>query len=379
MSYIVNKTTAMYVPELDVTIAENLPFGIWQPVFDKFRGIYLEKYDYKLEHGKIYGKSQSIANHIYAAYKKLETGNLGVLLSGGKGLGKSLTARLVIEKAVKDAIPTIVISEYIPGIADFLKDVNGAVILFDEFEKTFSGKANEDSNDNDSITKQQELLSLLDGTAAGNNNLYILTVNEANRIDDCLKSRPGRIKYHYRYESEGEDTIRSYCADHLEKKDKEQAIVDTLLANRYVSLDIIRALVDEINQFDVSVDEAMLYLNIETDRINVEANVTFVAYGKEQTQKISLGSYHPGRMYLNGEVESSDAEDAKNETYYFGVAIPMKGKQIPTIGTLDVSDTTEIYNYYDGEKSSGLQVTKVEIFEQNALSNAMRVNKVITV
>lgn len=373
MSFIVNKTSASYIDENSINIEKTLPFGIWSPTFDKFRGIFLEKSEYKTEHGKIYGKSQKIADHIYEAYNKTHENNLGVLLSGGKGLGKSLTARLVIEHAVKDEIPVIVVNEYLPDLFNFMKNIKNSVILFDEFEKVFSGKVNEESDDR-TLSKQEEMLSLLDGTSIGNHNLFIMTVNDLSRINENLKSRPGRIKYHYRYDSEGEDTIRAYCADHLQRKDLENDIVNSLLANRYVSLDIIKALVDELNYFeDLTVDEAMDYLNIEIERISAYAKITYYVYGQKHTEDIYVGTYYTGQKNLGCEVSSSDKEDSEGKEYYFAVKIQMKGQKIPTIGSIDVSEYTSIHDYSDDIKAADLHVTKVELYEEGAFTKENKV------
>lgn len=371
MAFIVNKTTAAYIDEAAVDIQSGVPAGIWATSFNQFRGTFLEKYDYNTNHGKIYGKSQKIADHVFEAYQKSDR-NVGVLLSGGKGLGKSLTARLVIEKAVNEKIPVIIVNDYLPDLVQFLKNVGNCVILFDEFEKTFGGKVDEESNDNHALTKQEEMLSLFDGTSVGSHNLYIMTVNETSDIDTNMKSRPGRIKYHYRYESEDEDTIRAYCADNLQKPNMEQSIVDALIANRYVSLDIIKALVEEINNFDVTVDEAMEYLNIETDRISVYGRVTFRAFGKEYTEDYGFGYYYPGRSTISCEPDVCDDE---GECYSFNIVVPMKGKKIPTLGTIDVSDVAQIYNYETGKEKEkfDLHVLKVELYEEGAFTRADRV------
>lgn len=365
MAFIVNKTTALYIDGAALDIQSDVPAGIWTIASDKFHGIYLEKYNYDTGHGKTYGKSQKIADHIFDAYRRADK-NTGVLLSGGKGLGKSLTARLVIEKAVNEKIPVIIINSYLQGLVQFLKNISGCVILFDEFEKVFSGNVNEESPDT-SLTKQEELLSLFDGTSAGKHNLFLLTANKTSAIDDNMLSRPGRIKYHYRYESENEDTIRSYCADNLRKPNLENDIVEALVVNRYISLDIIKALVDEVNNFDVTVDGAMEYLNIETTQIFIGGKITYFAFGKEFTDYCHFGSYYFGKSTVSCQLDIEN----NGKCYTFEVTVPMKGKKIPLFGEIDVSDVAQIYNFANGEdkKNLDLHVTKVELYEDGTLSN----------
>ena len=208
MEFLIDNTSVEFINADEINIQDKLPIRFYQFAVDKFRGLYLTNTDYKTSHDKIYGDAEKIATHIIESYEKRDK-NLGVLLSGGKGLGKSLTARLVIEKLCKTH-PVIIINEYISGMFDSLKEISNAIILFDEFEKTFQGNADGSDNNTSAITKQEEMLSLLDGTAAGSHNLYIFTCNETRSINENLMSRPGRIAYHYKYVSCGA-TCRGSC------------------------------------------------------------------------------------------------------------------------------------------------------------------------
>ena len=86
------------------------------------------------------------------------------------------------------------------------------VVVLDEFEKMF--KKNEDDG---GMTPQESLLSVLDGTKSLSHNLYLLSVNDIFALDENLISRPGRIRYHFRYENVSESAIKEYCKDNLIK------------------------------------------------------------------------------------------------------------------------------------------------------------------
>ena len=215
MAYLVGKTSVDVIGDDAIDIRENLPIGFYKLEAAPMHGLYLEKADYNTSHGKIYGKANIIASHVAEAYEKSDK-SLGVLFSGGKGLGKSLTTRLIIEKLMISH-PIIIINKYIDGMFDFLEPIKNVIYLFDEFEKTMRGNANEQNNDTKSTTKQDQILTFLDGTASGTHNLFLLTVNNKRELNDNLLSRPGRIRYHYQFESCDADTIRSYCKDNLKK------------------------------------------------------------------------------------------------------------------------------------------------------------------
>ena len=311
-------------------------------------------------------------NLSFQSYLKRDK-NLGVLLSGGKGLGKSLTARLVIEQLHKKH-PVIIVNQYIPGMFEFLKQISNAVILFDEFEKTIQGNVDGSDRNTEAPTKQDEMLSLLDGTAVGSHNLYLLTCNETGRLNDNLKSRPGRIAYHYRYESCTEETIRNYCADNLKKRELEDEIVSELLATRYVSLDIIQALVDEVNNFDVTVPEAMEYMNIQVERINLEARITYInKKGKQCTDIESAGCWFTGRTGVGFSVESTDEEDKAKMPFEGYIKVDMRNVRIPMYGAVDVSPYATISWQNYGEDWYEPKVLKVELYDIEAVSSRGRV------
>lgn len=364
MAYLVHSNSVDIIDSEEIKICKNLPIGVYTIAFSKFKGIFFQKYDYNTDHEKIYGDSTKIANHIVKSYGITDK-NLGALLSGGKGLGKSLTARLVIEQLI-NKYPIIIVNEYIPGVFDFLKGVSNSVFLFDEFEKTMAGNNDNSDNNTQATTKQDEMLSLLDGTNIGNHNLFLFTCNNLDKVNDNLKSRPGRIKYHYRYNSCSEETIRDYCKDNLLKKELENDIVNELLATRYISLDIITALVNEVNNFDVSVSEALDYLNIESTVLNLEAIITY-GFGEEKTtRKFFIGNYRPGTKKLTFYIESSQKEDKEDHTWGTEINVSMEDVHIPYFGYVDVSAVAAIErNPYDTNDSDWVYPTfySIEIGE----------------
>lgn len=364
MAYLVGKTSVEIINNDAIDIRENLPVGFYKLEAAPMRGFYLEKADYNTEHGKIYGKSEMIASHVADVYEKSDR-SLGVLFSGGKGLGKSLTTRLVIEK-LKNKYPVIIINKYINGMFDFLEPIKNVIYLFDEFEKTMRGNVNEQNDNDKSTTKQDQILTFLDGTASGTHNLFLFTVNDKHDLNENLLSRPGRIRYHYQFESCDADTIKDYCKDNLKKPELESEVVDALTTTRYVSLDIVRALVDELNNYDVTVSEAMDYLNIDFQRINLQARVTWALGNVQKTYTVNMGAWIPGKHEIIQNMESYDEDeeddDGKDSLYwYLGLHINMEGKTIPMIGSVNVTKSTFV-EYYSGVKP---KIVNVELYDKD--------------
>ncbi len=108
---------------------------------------------------KAYGVHTEKLEKVLSSFKRFSR-SMGVILSGDKGIGKSLFAKMICEASIREGYPVILVDACCPGLARFLESIHQeCVVLFDEFDKTFRS-----SNDNDD---QAALLSLFDGTTGG--------------------------------------------------------------------------------------------------------------------------------------------------------------------------------------------------------------------
>ena len=246
-----------------------LPIQTYVVRFDKDRGFFLEKYtEIEINEAKIYGVHLDKVNKVLNAFEKFER-NLGVILSGDKGIGKSLFAKLLANEAMKRGMPLIVVDTYIPGIASYIERIEQEVlVLFDEFDKTFGEVKAEDGK----ASPQTNLLSLFDGVSGGKK-LYVITCNEMRKLNEYLINRPGRFHYHFRFEYPSAEEIREYLTDKL--NEMYYGEIDKIIAfSKKIDLnyDCLRAIAFEINS-GIEFKEAIKDLNI----VNVSAekyNVT---------------------------------------------------------------------------------------------------------
>ena len=338
----------------DLKLSKEVPIGVWKLSCAQYVGFYLEETEIKLSHGKIYGDAQDIADHIAEAFEKNDPNkNLGVLFSGEKGLGKTLTTRLILEKFY-DKKPIIIISEYINGMADFISKFKGCVILMDEFEKFTGG--NTDSEDENSLTKQESLLSIFDGNTGCSGNLFLLTVNNTYKLNENLKSRPGRMRYHYKFTSENATVVRNYCNDNLNNKEIIEDVVETLGSAGFVSMDILSSFVDELNKFpDKKPSEVLKYFNIENENASENFRATFkVLWGDTEAtyaDRAPLRCFHNGR-WLSLKV-SSDKEREK-----------FTKLGIPDSICITIDEDADISSYFENVLSEDDYNIESETFDQ---------------
>ena len=338
----------------DLKLSKEVPVGVWKLSCAQYVGFYLEETEIKLSHGKIYGDAQDIADHVAEAFEKNDPNkNLGVLFSGEKGLGKTLTTRLILEKFY-DKKPIIIISEYINGMADFISKFKGCVILMDEFEKFTGG--NTDSEDENSLTKQESLLSIFDGNTGCSGNLFLLTVNNTYKLNENLKSRPGRMRYHYKFTSENATVVRNYCNDNLNNKESIEDVVEPLGSAGFVSMDILSSFVDELNKFpDKKPSEVLKYFNIENENASENFRATFkVLWGDTEAtyaDRAPLKCFHNGR-WLSLKV-NSDKEKEK-----------FAKLDIPDNICVTIDEDADISSYFENVLSEDDYNIESETFDQ---------------
>lgn len=235
-----------------------LPARLYIVRFDKMTGFYLDEYaDIQIQEDKIYGEHMKKVQKVLRAYEKFDR-NLGVILSGCKGIGKSMFAKLLSVEAVERGIPIIIVDQYIPGIALYIEEIDqNVMVLFDEFDKTFGDVKPSEGE----VEPQAALLGLFDGMSQGKK-LFVITCNDIRKLNDFIVNRPGRFHYHFRFEYPSADEIRTYLYDKLGKEHYHE--IESIVAfSRKVDLnyDCLRAIAFELNSGE-SFHNAIEDLNI---------------------------------------------------------------------------------------------------------------------
>lgn len=226
---------------------------------------------------KYYGDVKTRANRILKTALSREA-STGVLLVGEKGSGKTLLAReTALIGQEKHKMPCLLINEPYMGDAffKFLSAIKQpTTVMIDEFEKVYS------TRDRD---LQEGLLTLLDGVYRSQK-LFLLTSNDADRINENMINRPGRIYYTWSFNGVSEDFIRQYCVDNLKNKEYAEKIVEVSMMFDEFNFDMLQAIVNESNLHDESPIDFINFLNVKPESSYSRWSLTLILPNGQQRE-----------------------------------------------------------------------------------------------
>ena len=257
---VLNTGTVYRIYDESMRAFTQLPPGVYKIAFNPMAGYSLIKSDPIEINEKIYGNHLKKVEKVYNSFKVFPR-NLGVILSGDKGIGKSLFAKLLSVKAIENGYPVIMCDTPYPGIADFLGSIQQEiVVLFDEFDKTFAQLEGQGD-------PQADMLTLFDGLYMGKK-LFIITCNELRKLNDFLVNRPGRFHYHFRFAYPNDAEVTEYLKDNIAEEFWGEIPAVAEFAKKVdLNYDCLRAIAFELNMGSTFADAAA-DLNI----INIEKN-----------------------------------------------------------------------------------------------------------
>lgn len=214
--------------------------------------------DYELEHGKVYNLkynryegmsffeedgSLNLPSKVYSTdedkifikrvntyFEKTDKLSTGVMLSGVKGTGKTVMAKVIAQNS---NLPVIVVDEDFPTgrINDFFRKFSTPVaVIFDEVDKHWD---------------TEELLGWLDGVQTNAKKLVLFTCNNENNISEYLQNRCSRVRYKRHFEANDNARFLKEILKDKGIKDIEGTYNFIVNNFRLLSIDNILSFIDE--------------------------------------------------------------------------------------------------------------------------------------
>lgn len=355
--FIENGNTYMVSAESALTVLDHLPTGTYTVKYNEMKDFYfLETVEnFRLGSSKIYGDPTKTAERIMNTFMD-RPNSTGVMLSGEKGSGKTLLAKMLSIKGLEMGIPTIIVNQ--PWFGDtfntFMQQIDQpTIVIFDEFEKVYDSK------------EQEQMLTLLDGVYSSKK-LFILTCNDKYRIDSHMKNRPGRIYYRIDYSGIEEAFIREYCEDNLQVA--EHVDVMCKIGNIFpqFNFDMMKAMVEEMNRYGESPQEVLRLLNAKPEHsdantykidLTVHGAPASIRYGDKTWQGNPIG----GKIVIHYSVlnaESVMAEWEKELLAQTDLDEDGDGTAVFTLDDLLPSNTENGVYHYKNAKGEALTLTR---------------------
>jgi hypothetical protein len=250
-------------------IFQEIPNGIWEP-YSTMMGTFLGKQgdSFEFPH-KIYGIEHDFIQHVIRTYDSSDK-NVGVLMNGLKGAGKTVTAKTLANMC---GLPIILVNAGNIEILNYFDDVQQPLcFFFDEFEKIMN---HEDAK------AVAPLLSFVDGTSSSNKHLMLFTSNES-KISPYFLDRPGRIRYIKQYGSLKPETIKEIIDDMLLYPEFRKDIIEWVVYFKILTIDMLVSIIKEVNIHNMSPKVFGSFFNVNNEKpsYSMKTTVTHMVTGR---------------------------------------------------------------------------------------------------
>lgn len=227
--------------------------AVYKLKYDKEKSFRLEYFrnNYIIE-GKTYGKTTDYVNHFWNSYIS-GTGNMGVMLTGEAGSGKSRCCEMLANYAIANNMCAVIITNVgsIEGIVEFINGLHNMVIIFDEFGKYFSLKT------------QQKMLAMF-SVKTDLRKLFVITENNIRGVNQYIRCRPGRVRYAIDFRRLEEVVLHEYCKDMCVEEPMKGDIMKLWAKAPSFTFDHLNAIVMEhLKYTELTFDDIMTLLNLD--------------------------------------------------------------------------------------------------------------------
>lgn len=223
-----------------------IPNGVWDLHLDMM-GFYLEKKKEQFEFPyKVYNLETEFIDHAIKTFDESNK-NLGVLLNGTKGTGKTVTAQSLCNRL---GMPVIMVNQHFDGFVNFLSQIPHNFTLFlDEYDKNFQ-------------EKNAELLTLMDGALSTQYKTFFILTSNSNATNANMMERPSRIRYVKTFGDLKQETVLEVIDDYLKYPEFREDVVNFVSGLNIITIDIVKEVIKEVNIHQKSPEDFKSIFNV---------------------------------------------------------------------------------------------------------------------
>ncbi len=248
-------------------------------------GFYLDRVEDTFElPKKIYGNDGLFAERVMKTWNARKK-NVGVLLNGIKGSGKTVTSKTICNLS---GLPVIMITQAYDGVEKFLASIDQDFIVFiDEYEKIYN--------------RSDNMLTLMDGALSNKHRrLFLLTTNNTH-VSEYMLDRPNRVLYRKSYDQVPTEVIEDMVDDLLVRKEWKDDLIRFFASLVTLTIDIIGNVIEEVNIHNELPEEFKEYFNVTQNRksFNVYFHPTKLQGAQSENDRVLLAVNHTDRTNYN--------------------------------------------------------------------------------
>ncbi len=291
-----------------VQLIKDLPHKVYTIQKDEVSGeLYLEEYadSFHFEF-KVYGMESQLIEHIMKTFENTR-GNLGVLFNGVKGTGKTITAKIIANRM---KLPVLLVTAAYPGLADFISKICcPCVLFFDEYEKTFKKDCDDAS-----------ILSIMDGVFnSPYRRVFLLTTNNLY-VNDNLIGRPSRIRYKKTFSNLQPEVVQEYLNDNLKDKKYTQEIIEFIDSLAISTIDILKAVVDELNIHNTPISTFKNFFNVESAKYSWNLKVKTIYGDEDEDDNYTIEKFKKDLSRIGKKEKNKDDEEYVVKEYHLNIS-----------------------------------------------------------
>lgn len=281
-----------------------IPPGVYTLQCHPEEGFYLKPEDNFKMPKRVYGEVGTHVDRFLRSYE-LNDKNLGVLLVGDAGSGKTLTLKALVTKATDMGMPTIMVNAPYTGdgfVAFLATITQNCLVCFDEFDKVYASQ-NEHGQSFISAA-QHTILQLLDGASSAPKKLFGFSANDESMISPYMRNRPSRIRYTVKFSRLELPVVVDYVTANLKHftEDHLHAFIHLALADGVrtfeegvgsdgMNFDTMREMVTEMNQFDDDLNGILELMSSRGSKSSANFEVTVFENDKRIFQTVAQSTH----------------------------------------------------------------------------------------
>jgi len=285
---------------------DKLPVAVYKLQYNEMiNKYYLTRISDKFEFPyKLYNTENKFVDRVKKTWDNT-TGNMGILLNGIKGTGKTVTAELICNIMEQ---PVILIPAAYKGLTNFLNELQqDCTIFIDEYDKLFDKYSN-------------SLLTVMDGVLKTNSRLLFLLTSNNQWLEQNMMQRPSRIRYIKQYGDLPLETIIEIVDDMLIHKHHRKQTIAMIASMPIITMDLVKSVIQEVNIHDEAPEEFRSYFNVNGENDRTEYNIYYI---NEEGQKvlhtpkatINIKAIKPGIEGYDFRIESGRPTDHHHTGY----------------------------------------------------------------